>query len=112
MALQDIGSGEMLHRKSGALGCTDNRRRCLLAGDADKCSMDICTTLADEIVETARLFYHLCVAVSETSWIIVDMGGTGIYEPVKSHRFYQGGHSLKLRRDRKEERYYLSATRW
>ena len=90
VALQDIQSGKMLHRKSGALGCANNRRRSLLAGDADKCSMDICTTLADEIVETARLFYHSCVAVSETSRIIVDMGVTGTYEPVKSHRFYQG----------------------
>ena len=90
VALQDIRSGEMLHRRSGSLDCANNRRQCLLAGDVDTCSTDICTMLADEIVDTAYMFYRSCVAVSKTSQIIVDMGGTGTYYPVESHHFYQG----------------------
>ena len=90
VALEDIRSGEMPHRKSGALDCANHRRRCFLAGDADKCSMDICTMLVDEIVSTADTFYRSCVAVSKTSRIIIDMGGTGTEFPVETHHHYRG----------------------
>ena len=106
--LQDIWSGEMLHRKSGALDCANNRRRCFLAGDANKCSMDICTMLVDEIVSMADIFYCSCVAVSKTSRIIIDMGGTGTYFPVETHHHYHGAFFEIAPRSNGEKLLYVS----